>query len=296
MTDEAVHVGIELGGTKIVVGASITGTKLVSREVVPTGEASGTLLAVRSAIASVADSYELKALGIASFGPIDLRQGSATYGWMLDTPKAGWSDVAVLSEIIPPDVPFAIDTDVNAALLAERTWGAGTAANVAYLTVGTGIGGAIWSDGVMIHGANHPEIGHVRVPRHPDDPFPGICPFHADCLEGMASGTAISERWGSAAHDLGPRVREALRFESWYLAHAVATIGAVVPVEQVIIGGGVSKMPGLHVSISAMLREASGGYPAIPFSMGGPHIIPPGLGDDAGVVGAIELGRAAISM
>jgi fructokinase len=291
MNKDAVHVGIELGGTKIVIGASDHGADLLYRNVIATVDPDTTLSSVSASLEGVFERHHVRTIGIASFGPIDLRRESATFGTMLSTPKPGWSGVDVVSGVDTQGVAVAIDTDVNAALIAERMWGAGTGENVAYLTVGTGIGGAIWSDGSVLHGANHSEIGHVRVPRHPDDDFPGICPFHGDCLEGMASGTAMRERWGVSASALGGSATTALAFEAWYLAHAIASLCAVIPVDQVIIGGGVAKMPGFHTSISGMLSEASGGYPPVPFAEGGPQILPPGLGDDAGVIGAIELGR-----
>ena len=292
MNQGPVHVGIELGGTKVVVGASIDGTDLIHRDVIETVDPGRTLTAVRESVERVMDHRHVLAIGIASFGPIDLRRDSATYGQMLPTPKPGWTGVDILAGIAIRGVAAAIDTDVDAAMLAERVWGAATSESVAYLTVGTGIGGAVWSGGSVLHGANHSEIGHVRVPRHPDDDFPGYCPFHGDCLEGMASGTAIRERWGISADVLGATGATALRFESWYLAHAIASLCAVIPVEQVIIGGGVSKMAGFHASVSAALPRASHGYPAVPFASGGPEVVAPGLGDDAGVVGAIELARS----
>ena len=292
MNRSAVHVGVELGGTKVVVGASDIGSDLLHRDVTATVDPEATLAAVRELVDQVNDHHYIVSLGIASFGPIDLRPDSLTYGTMLATPKPEWSGVDILAGLAIPGVSSAIDTDVNAAMIAERVWGVGTSANTAYLTVGTGIGGAVWSGGGVLHGANHSEIGHVRVPRHPEDDFPGSCPFHGDCLEGMASGTAIRERWGEAADALTTARTTAIAFESWYLAHAVASLCSVIPLDQVIIGGGVSKMPGFHASISQILLQASGGYPAIPFASGGPQIVPPGLGDDAGVVGAIEIARA----
>ena len=291
MNQVAVHVGVELGGTKVVVGASKAGRDLLHREVIATTAPEISLALVNDSVERVMDRHHVLAIGIASFGPIDLREDSGAYGTMLPTPKPGWSGVDILRAIATGGVAAAIDTDVTAAMLAERTWGVGTSENVAYLTVGTGIGGAVWSGGGVLHGANHSEIGHVRVPRHPEDDFPGNCPFHGDCLEGMASGTAIRERWGVSADALGATAVEALDLESWYVAHAIASLCAVIPVDQVIIGGGVSKMPGFHASISAVLPQASGGYPAVPFAAGGPQVLAPGLGDDAGVVGAIELAR-----
>jgi fructokinase len=292
MNQDAVHVGVELGGTKIVVGSSSGGTGLLHREAIATVEPEATLTSVRASIERVLDDRHVAAIGIASFGPIDLRPRSRKFGVMLETPKPGWSGVDILAGVGNREFPAVIDTDVNAAMLAEKKWGAGTSENAAYLTVGTGIGGAVWSGGGVIHGANHSEIGHIRVPRHPDDDFSGNCRFHGDCLEGMASGTAIRDRWGVSADRLGSAEIAALKLESWYLAHAIASLGAVIPVEQVIIGGGVSKMAGFHESVAAMLPHASHRYPAVPFAAGGPQILAPALGDDAGVIGAIELGRA----
>jgi len=291
MSQRAVDVGIELGGTKIVIGASDHGADLLYRDVIATVDPDTTLSSVSASLEGVFERHLVRAIGIASFGPIDLRSESETYGRMLSTPKPGWSGVDILAEIAVDGVPSVIDTDVNAAMLAEHTWGSATKDNAAYFTVGTGVGGAIWSNGGVLRGANHSEIGHLRIPRHPDDDFPGSCPFHGDCLEGMASGTAMRERWGVSADALGGSATTALEFEAWYLAHAIASLCAVIPVDQVIIGGGVSKMPGFHTSISGMLPEASGGYPPVPFAAGGPQVLPPGLGDDAGVIGAIELGR-----
>ena len=292
MSQRSVHVGVELGGTKIVVGASVEDSTLVSRAVIKTGEPVATLDAVLESIGIVADHNDVAAIGIGSFGPIDLRSGSATYGTMMPTPKPGWTGVDILAGLAVESVPSIIDTDVNAAMLGERVWGVGTRENAAYFTVGTGIGGAVWSGGGVIHGANHSEIGHIRVPRHPDDDFIGCCPFHGDCLEGMASGTAVQRRWGVSADSLDTKDSGVLEFEAWYLAHAIASLCAVIPLDQVIIGGGVSKMAGFHASVSAALPRASHGYPAVPFASGGPEVMAPGLGDDAGVIGAIELARS----
>ncbi len=292
MIGHRLHIGVELGGTKVVVAGSYGGPDLVDRRRIVTRDAVTTFDDIRQAISDIAGTREPEGIGVASFGPIDLRTGGSSYGRLLPTPKPGWSGVDVLAGISAASrVPVALDTDVNAAVLAEHTWGSGTADHVAYITVGTGIGGGIWSGGRVLHGMNHPEIGHLRVPRHPDDPFDGSCPFHGDCLEGMASGTALEQRWGVAAEDLGETAGPALELEAWYLAHGIAVLCAVIPVEQVIIGGGVAKMTGLHAAVADGLVSASGKYPAVPFADGGPEISSPGLGDDAGVVGAIELAR-----
>ncbi|MGI9643144.1 MAG: ROK family protein [Acidimicrobiia bacterium] len=288
-------IGIELGGTKIVVAASTGGRDLTGRIRILTEEPQSTLAAVRSAIDDLAGSASVAGIGIGSFGPLDLRRESPAYGTIVRTPKPNWSGVDVVYGIVGDrDVPVAVDTDVAAALRAEHRWGAATTPTAAYATVGTGLGVALWSHGRIVEGLNHSEIGHIRVPRHAEDTFAGVCPYHGDCLEGMASGPAIGARWGAPAQSLSPAtLAAALELEAWYLAHGIAGMGAVVPVETVVLGGGVAHMEGLHAAVADALPAASGDYPPIPFAEGGPAIVPPGLGDDAGVLGSIELARLA---
>jgi fructokinase len=289
-----VDVGIELGGTKVIVAASRNGVDLVGRQHLPTSAPAATFAAIRTAMRNVASDEPVRSLGVASFGPIDLRQVSPSLGTILSTPKPEWSGVNVLTAIAEGcNIPVGLDTDVNAAVRAEATLGNHHEAAIAYLTVGTGVGGGVWVDGDVVNGSNHPEIGHIRVPRHPNDDFAGSCAFHGDCLEGSASGKAIRARWGRPAEALGESLDEAIRLEAWYLAHGIAALCSVVPVEKVIIGGGVSHLDGLHSSVVGALAEASGGYPPIPFAFGGPVICSPTLGDNAGVMGAIALGRRA---
>ncbi len=290
-----VLIGVELGGTKMVVAASGNGLSLDAREQLPTGDPDTTFSAIRRTIVSVADRRPISAIGIASFGPIDLRAHSTEFGRIISTPKPGWSGVDVVEGITGEfKVPFAIDTDVNAAVRAEKLHGAGTELDhVAYITVGTGVGGGIWSDGRVLRGANHSEIGHIRVPRQSDDHHRSSCPFHADCLEGMASGVAVRERWGMSAENLDHLSGAATRLEAWYLARCIAGLCAIVPVEMVIVGGGLAKLPNLHEEVATALAEASGLYPPIPFAEGGPAVVAPALGDDAGVMGAIELANLA---
>lgn len=290
-----VDVGVELGGTKIVVGSSPGGRELSGRTRIETEDPESTLAAVRRAIEELAADAAISAIGIGSFGPLDLRADSSAFGTIVRTPKAGWSGVDVVRGIMgDSNIPVALDTDVGAALRAEHRWGAADTSTAAYATIGTGLGVALWSRGRIVEGLNHSEIGHIRVPRHETDTFAGVCPYHGDCLEGMASGPAIAARWGAPAHSLPPEFFESARdLEAWYLAHGIASMGAVVPVETVVLGGGVAHMKGLHAAVSDALDEASGLYPPIPFAEGGPRVVPPGLGDDAGVLGAIELARVA---
>ena len=289
-------VGVELGGTKIVVASSADGVVVDARERLPTTDPDTTLAAIRASMHDVSGGETISAIGIASFGPIDLRQNSDSFGRLVSTPKPGWSGIDVVGGITDGfDAPFAVDTDVNAAVMAETRFGAGAGFDhVLYLTVGTGLGGGTWSNGRVVHGANHPEIGHVRVARQPHDHHASSCPFHDDCLEGMASGIAIKHRWGRPADELGPDTSAATQLEARYLASGIAVLSSVVPVEVVIIGGGVSKLYRLHQYVAESLPDASGMYPPVPFAEGGPLIVPPVLGDDSGVRGAIELAKLAI--
>ena len=291
----SLDIGVELGGTKIVVGSSSGGRTLDGRTRIPTTEPEPTLAAIRAAITELSGSADVAAIGIGSFGPLDLRHGSVHFGSIVRTPKPGWSGIDVITGVMGDlDVPVAIDTDVAAALRSEHRWGAAGTATAAYATVGTGLGVALWSHGRIVDRLNHSEIGHIRVPRHRSDDFEGVCPYHGDCLEGMASGPAIEARWGAPGHMLeGETLMAARDLEAWYLAHGIAGMGAVVPVETVVLGGGVSHMEGLHAAVSVALPDAAGRYPPIPFAEGGPKVVPPDLGDDAGVLGAIDLARSA---
>lgn len=291
---EPLHVGVELGGTKVIVAGSRHGRTLIGRTRVDTTDPGATLSSVRRAIDALGTLGEIAGIGIGTFGPVDLRKGSSAYGTLVRTPKPGWSGVDVVSPLRPtPTTPVELDTDVDAALLGEVRWGAAGASTAAYLTVGTGIGGGIWVDDRIVHGMNHAEIGHVPVEAAVDDDFAGICPYHGGCLEGMASGPALRARFGARVETLdGEGRRHATALVAQYVAQGVRALSSVVPLECVVIGGGVSHLPGFHAAVAETLAAQASGYPPVPFGEGGPRIVPPGLGDDAGVVGAIELSRS----
>ena len=289
-----VDLGVELGGTKIVVASSSDGADIDGRVQLRTEDPVETLKAVRAALDELAAERSVRGVGIASFGPIDLRRSSEQFGTIIKTPKPGWSGVDVVNGIVPEGVPARVDTDVAAALIAEHRWGAARGDTAAYFTVGTGIGAAVVGERGVVSGANHSEIGHIRVPRHPDDAFPGRCPYHRDCLEGMACGPAIHDRFGVPADALDDDQRKkAVDLVAWYLAQGIAAMACVVPVETVVIGGGVAKLPGVHAATAERLSEIAAGYPPVPFAEGGPSVVPPAFGDDAGVLGAIVLARQA---
>lgn len=290
-----VIVGVELGGTKVVVASTTDGRTVETRLQVATADPLATLPLTRAAIVEVIDGRTCSALGIASFGPIDLTKSSGSYGEILSSPKHEWVGINVVQEL-SSDVacPVGLETDVNAALLAEAEFGAARGFdNAAYLTVGTGVGGGLLIDGRLLHGSGHPEIGHVRVPRHSDDEHTSVCTFHTDCLEGMISGPAIQQRTGRSPRDLGEDGRDITNLVAWYLAHGIVAFCAVVAVDVVIVGGGVSNLPDLHEQVTRHLNAASGLYPPLPFAHGGPRIVAPELGDHSGAVGAFLVAQAA---
>lgn len=233
---------------------------------------------------------QLEAIGIACFGPLELRQQSPRYGHILATPKAGWSDVDLRFPFRQAGFKQAIrvETDVNGAVLAEANWGAGKdCRNLVYFTVGTGIGGAALVDGSLLHGFAHPEMGHMRVRRLPEDlDFQGSCPFHGDCLEGLASGPAIASRWGMPAEMLPPE-HPAWDLEATYLAQMLQNTIAILAPERIILGGGISKQPFLIRSLRQKLAADLGKYwPEFDPML---QVLPSELKDEAGLLGALTL-------
>jgi fructokinase len=276
--------GVEAGGTKFVCAVG-TGPEDLERTAFPTTMPDETL---GRAIEFFREHGPIRSLGIASFGPVDLDPRSATYGAITATPKPGWAntDIAgILGRALDTRVGF--DTDVNAAALAEAEWGGARGLeDVVYITVGTGIGGGALTGGKLVHGLVHPEMGHMRVPHDRSaDPFPGICPFHGDCLEGLACGPAIERRWGARAVELPPE-HPAWRLEAGYLAAGIMNIICTLSPRRVILGGGVMEQSHLFPMIREEVCASVNGYVAIP------EIGPPLLGKNAGVLGAIALAIA----
>lgn len=238
--------------------------------------------------------HELKAVGIGSFGPVDPDPTSSTYGYITSTPKEGWQNVDFAGTIREKlRCPIAFDTDVNAAAVGEHRWGA--AHNVStflYITVGTGIGGGVVVRGESVHGLVHPELGHIKLPRAPEDSFEGTCPYHGDCLEGMASGPAMEARWGQSPETL-PKDHSAWRVEAHYLGMALVNCICTFSPERVILGGGVMHQEQLFPMIRSVVRETLNGYvksPAVLEELDA-FVVPPNLGDRAGVLGALALAR-----
>jgi fructokinase len=281
--------GIEMGGSKTVVATGEIGGRVIEEVRYPTTEPRETL---GRAIEWLRERGGAARIGVAAFGPVGINPASPKYGCMLDTPKAGWSGAAILAPLAAafPEARLVIDTDVNAAALAEARLGAAMGMDdVVYITIGTGIGAGILSGGRLIHGVLHPECGHFKVPRAPgDEEFAGVCPFHRDCLEGMASGPAIEKRWGTSAREL-PAGHPAWDMQAWYVAHGILAFTAVVSSQRVILGGGVSQAEGLIDKVNARVRDLANGY--FPQVCEG-YVVPPALGQQAGIAGALLLAEA----
>ena len=280
----ALIAGLELGGTKTVVAIGDRDGTVAEEFRYPTKTPEETLAI---AIDWWRERGEVVALGIASFGPLRLRRDAVDYGVYLTTPKLAWQGFSLVDFFAKylPSAQLTIETDVNAALLAELKIGAAQGLkNALYLTVGTGIGAGVCCEGRLVHGMLHPEMGHLRVPRFVGDDFAGVCPFHGDCWEGVASGPAIEKRWGLPAHLL-PEDHPAWEMEAYYLAQGLFSANTILSPERMILGGGVSQAPLLHERISEHMRHLSNGY----FPDLGVLLSPPLLGQQAGIIGALLL-------
>lgn len=267
--------GIEAGGTKFVCGIGSGPEDLVS-EAFPTGTPEETM----ERVARFFRGKQVRAIGVGSFGPVDLRTGSITA-----TPKLTWRNFELARAIRErTGAAVVLDTDVNAAALGEHRWGGAQGVeNFLYLTVGTGIGGGAMLNGQLVHGLEHPEMGHVRIPHDLEaDPFRGNCPSHGDCLEGLASGAAMAARWGMPGAQLGDD-HPGWELEARYLGLGIVNWICTLSPERIIMGGGVMR----HGGLLAMVREQAGallnGYVQVP------AIVGPGLGDRSGVLGALAL-------
>lgn len=285
---------IETGGTKVLCGmvAEERPQQLLSTRRIPTTTPDETTRAI-NAFLREADSVEpISALGVASFGPVNVERERERYGWVTGTPKAGWADTDLLGRIeLAGRVPTVMLSDVASAALGEQRWGAGAdRARVAYATFGTGVGVGLVLDGRLLHGNGYPEMGHILVRRHPLDTYAGSCPFHGDCLEGLASGPAVLGRWGSDTSSLPLEDRRsAFEILGSYIAQLAATTAYTVGVERFLIGGGVLKAPGLLDAVREQLPLATGGPGAShAASLDAPDFLAaPALGDYSGLLGAV---------
>lgn len=294
VTDPALpYAGIELGGTKCVCTLAHGPDAILAQETIATRDPETTLSAVAAVLARWWQEPGFAAIGIGSFGPVDLDPASATYGSMLATPKPGWPGADVVGRLTAGlPVPVAFDTDVNGAALAEMRWGSGRGLrDFAYVTVGTGVGVGLVVHGLPTRGIGHSEMGHLRVPRLPGATAPGGCPFHPDCVEGLASGPGIRAALGgqdpalaAEDHPVWDQVAAALTA----LAHALAC--ATGPFRVAMGGGVLARRPHLLPRIQHLLVESLNGYLTLPE---GPYVVAPALGDQAGPLGSIALAISA---
>jgi len=289
-----IYGGIEAGGTKFVCATGDESGKLLTRSEFPTTTPAET---IGRALEFFAGQEPVEAIGIGSFGPVDLDSQSTTFGYITSTPKDGWRDTDFAGAVRrATGVPVAFDTDVNAAALGEARWGAAQGLDTfLYLTIGTGLGGGGMVNGRLIHGLVHPEMGHIRVPHdRAADPYAGSCPFHGDCLEGLVCGPALAERWGQRGETLPPDHR-AWELEAQYVALGLATWICTLSPERIILGGGVMRQAGLFERVRRKVLDLLNGYVQAPAILEGidSYIVPPALGGDAGVLGSMALAMAA---
>lgn len=285
---------IEGGGTKFVVGVGTVDGQIEMVESFPTTTPEETM----GKTVEFFRDKGVSAIGFGSFGPVDLNKQSATYGHIAKTPKPHWSGYDVVGHLKKHfDVPIGFDTDVNAAALGEATYGAAKGLNSClYITIGTGIGAGAVVEGKLVHGLTHPEMGHIIVRRHPEDTYEGKCPYHGDCLEGLAAGPAIEARWGVKAYELDED-HKAWEFQAYYIAQALMNYMLIISPEKIILGGGVSKQRHLLPRIHDELRKLLNGYvdhPAI-LEHADSYIVTPGLEDRAGITGSLALGVQALN-
>jgi len=291
------YAGIEIGGTKVIVACGSSPETLSAPRRIATAAPDATLAGAVAAIRDLAGPQPLQGIGIASFGPVGVTPHGRGFGQILRTPKPGWSGVDVLGIFRRafPDVPVAIDTDVNAAALGEQAWGGGRGlADLAYVTAGTGIGVGLLVDGRPVHGALHPEAGHIRVRREAGDDFAGLCPFHGDCLEGLASGPTLLARTGMPGEDL-PAGHPVWSRIGGYLAQLYYSLTLTTAPQRILVGGGLGLRADVLDASRRHLFELLGGYIEALSSVDGiaRYLAPADLGDRAGVLGAIRLAQTA---
>jgi fructokinase len=291
-TPERLFGGVEAGGTKFVCAIGNASGHVLGETRIETQDPESTLArVVRFFRAAEAEHGAVEAFGIAAFGPLELRPGSGNYGFITNTPKAGWSNTDLLGTLQRALTrPVGLDTDVNGAALAEWRWGAAQhLESLAYVTVGTGIGAGVIHHGRPVHGLMHPEVGHIRVHRPPGDTeFVGICPFHGDCLEGLASGPAIVARTGRWLGKADPS-DSIWDFEADYLGQMCAHLVLMHSPQRIVLGGGVLHQTGLFARIRTRMLHWLGGYLPHPELREDTFISPPGLGDASGIKGALAL-------
>lgn len=282
--------GIEAGGTKFVCAAADHKLEIVERITIPTTTPAETL----SEVFAFFDRFPLASLGVGSFGPIGVQKKQANYGHILATPKPGWTNFDFLGALKQRyDIPIAWTTDVNAAAFGELKRGAACGnQSCIYLTVGTGIGGGVVVNQQVFEGMSHPEMGHIFVKRHPDDKYEGTCPYHQDCLEGLASGPSLEARTGIRGENL-PADHPVWELQAYYLAQALVAYTLILQPEKIILGGGVMKQPHLLPKIQQQFLELMNGY--VTLGKVEEYIVKWGMPDESGLIGSLLLAKQQLT-
>jgi len=292
--------GLEAGGTKFVCAVAAGPDDIRDEIRFPTTTPDETIGQALDFFTMHHKREPLRAVGIASFGPVDPNPASSTWGYITTTPKPGWHNADLAGPFARAlGIPIGFDTDVNGAALGEHRWGAGMGIdNLVYLTVGTGLGGGALVNGKLLHGMMHPEMGHMLLRRDPErDPYAGHCPYHGDCFEGLVCGPAVNDRWQQDARQLPPD-HEAWKLEAHYLALGLVNIIAVLSPQRIILGGGIMDQEQLFPMVRANVQTLLNGYIQTPEILEeiDAYIVPPGLGNMAGVLGAVALAQDAAGL
>lgn len=283
---------LEAGGTKMVCAIGDETGKIFEQISIPT-------ITPEETVPKMVEYFKkanVEALGIACFGPIDPDKSSPTYGHITSTPKLPWQNYNIVKAFEDAlGCPVGFDTDVNGSVLGEATFGQAKGKKcVAYATIGTGVGVGVFIEGKLLHGMLHPEAGHVLIQRRADDSYPGRCPFHKNCLEGMAAGPAIEERWGKKAIELKDK-KEVWDLEAYYIAQALTGYVLTLSPEMIILGGGVMHQEQLFPMIRNYVKEMLNGYiKTEEIGNMDSYIVPASLNDDQGIMGCLELARRAL--
>lgn len=279
---------LEAGGTKMVCAIGNENGEILERISIPTESPDVTMPKLISYFAD----KDIEALGIGCFGPIDLNRNSETYGSITTTPKLAWKNYNIVKAFQEAlNVPVGFDTDVNGSALGEATWGITKGLDSSmYITIGTGVGTGIITNGTLLHGMLHPEGGHLLLSRHPKDSFEGTCPYHKNCLEGLAAGPAIEARWGEKGTQLADR-KEVWELEAYYIAQALVNYIMVISPQRIVIGGGVMHQEHLMPLIREEVKRQLAGYiDTKELSDIDQYIVLPSLNDNQGIMGALKLG------
>ncbi len=284
---------LEAGGTKMVCAIGDETGKIFEQISIPTKTPEDTV----PEMINYFRNAQVEALGIGCFGPIDPDKRSKTYGYITSTPKLAWADYNIVGAFEKElNCPVGFDTDVNGSVLGEVTFGQAKGKScVVYVTIGTGVGAGIYIEGKLLHGMLHPEAGHVMIQRREGDDYQGKCPYHKTCLEGLAAGPAVEERWGKKAIELKER-KEVWDLEAYYIAQALSGYILTLSPEMIILGGGIMHQEQLFPMIRSYVKEMLGGYiKTEELDNMESYIVPASLNDDQGIMGALELGRRALA-